>query len=101
VDRQGVLIAGGYGVVGRRLAADLAPDYPGRVIVAGRSQERAQAAAAGIGYGVRGRSLDIADPASIANAFIDVGAVVSCIDQPDRKLLWAALRRGLPTSRHI
>ena len=29
MDGQGILIAGGYGVVGRRLAADLAPDYPG------------------------------------------------------------------------
>jgi saccharopine dehydrogenase-like NADP-dependent oxidoreductase len=35
-----ILIAGGYGVVGRRIAEKLAPCYPGRVIVAGRSQER-------------------------------------------------------------
>jgi hypothetical protein len=34
---QAVLVAGGYGVVGRRIAADLAPDYPGWVIVAGRN----------------------------------------------------------------
>jgi saccharopine dehydrogenase (NAD+, L-lysine-forming) len=36
-----ILITGGYGTVGRRVAADLAPDYPDRVVVAGRSAEKA------------------------------------------------------------
>jgi hypothetical protein len=31
---EAILIAGGYGVVGGRIAAELALDYPGRVIVA-------------------------------------------------------------------
>jgi len=47
---QSILIAGGYGVVGQRIAVDLAPDYP--VIVAGRHLERAEATAATIGHGV-------------------------------------------------
>jgi saccharopine dehydrogenase (NAD+, L-lysine forming) len=44
-----ILIVGGYGVVGARIAGDLAPDYPDQVIVAGRNLERAQAAAAALG----------------------------------------------------
>ena len=36
----GILITGGYGTVGRRVAAYLAPGYPDRVVVAGRSDER-------------------------------------------------------------
>jgi uncharacterized protein YbjT (DUF2867 family) len=32
-----ILITGGYGTVGRRVAADLAPDYPGHVVAAGWS----------------------------------------------------------------
>jgi saccharopine dehydrogenase-like NADP-dependent oxidoreductase len=51
---RGVLIAGGYGVVGQRIAAQLASDY--RVIVAGRDREQAAATAAAIGHGSAGAS---------------------------------------------
>ncbi len=90
-----ILIAGGYGVVGRRIAAELGPDYPGHVIVAGRRQALADEAAAAIGHGVRGRSIDVTVPSSIAAALEGVAVVVSCIDQPGRALLWAAIERGL------
>jgi saccharopine dehydrogenase (NAD+, L-lysine forming) len=92
---QAVLIAGGYGVVGRRIAADLAADYPDRVVIAGRNPEHANATAAAIGHGVRGRPLDISVPSSIAAALDDAAVVVSCIDQPQRGLLHAAIQRGL------
>ena len=93
MSEQGILIAGGYGVVGQRIAAALASDYP--VIVAGRHLEQAKATAAAIGHGVRGRELDVTAEASIAPALQDVAAVVSCIDQPRRGLLHAAIKRGL------
>lgn len=92
---QDILIAGGYGVVGKRIAAELAPDYPGRIVIAGRNLERAEEAAGTVGHGTRGRRIDITDPASISDALIGVAVAVSCIDQPGRMLLWAALRRGL------
>jgi saccharopine dehydrogenase (NAD+, L-lysine-forming) len=95
VNDQGILIAGGYGVVGKRIAAELAPDFPGRIVIAGRNLARAEEAAAAIGHGAGGRQLDITDPASISDALNGVAVAVSCIDQPGRKLLWAALRRGL------
>lgn len=90
---QGILIAGGYGVVGQRIAADLAPDYP--VIVAGRRLGLAKATAAAIGYGASGRELDVTVDASIAAALEGIGTVVSCIDQSQRRLLHAAIDRGL------
>jgi saccharopine dehydrogenase (NAD+, L-lysine forming) len=95
LNNRDILIAGGYGVVGRRIAAELAPDYPGRVVVAGRRQALADEAAAAIGHGVRGRSIDVTVPSSIAAALESVAVVVSCIDQPGRALLWAAIERGL------
>ena len=88
-----VLIAGGYGVVGRRIAAELAPDH--EVIVAGRHLQQAEATAAAIGHRARGRALDVPDDESIAAALDGVAAVVSCVDQPQRRLLHAAIRRGL------
>src|SRR5215213_6997077 len=90
-----ILITGGYGTVGRRVAADLAPDYPVRVVVAGRSAERAARLAAELGHGVRGRRVDVGDPDSVEAALGGVGVVVSCIDQPEPHLLRAAIARGL------
>jgi len=93
MSEPGILIAGGYGVVGRRIAAVLAPDYP--VIVAGRHLTQAMATAAAIGHGARGRELDVTVEASVAAALEDVATVISCIDQPRRSLLHAAVERGL------
>jgi saccharopine dehydrogenase (NAD+, L-lysine forming) len=90
-----ILITGGYGTVGRRVAADLAPDYPDRVVVAGRSAEKAARLAAELGHGVRGRRVDVGDPDSVEAALGGVGVVMSCIDQPEPHLLRAAIGRGL------
>jgi saccharopine dehydrogenase-like NADP-dependent oxidoreductase len=95
VDSQEILIVGGYGVVGQRIAAELAPDYPDRVVLGGRTLVRAEEVAKAIGHGVRGRRIDIAVPSSIAAALEGVVVVISCIDQPNRALLWAAIERGL------
>ena len=54
-----ILVVGGYGVVGRRIAALLAPAYPGRVVIGGRSLQRAQAACPQIGSGAKARRMDI------------------------------------------
>ena len=90
-----ILITGGYGTVGRRVAADLAPEYPGNVVVAGRSTEKATQLATELGYGVRGRRVDIGNPSTVEAALGGVGVVMSCIDQPEPYLLRAAIRRGL------
>jgi saccharopine dehydrogenase (NAD+, L-lysine forming) len=63
-----ILITGGYGTVGRRVAADLAPDYPDRIVIAGRSAEKAAQLAVALGHGVRGRRVDVGDPDSIEAA---------------------------------
>ena len=48
--------------MGRRVAADLAPEYPGRLLVAGRSAEKAGQLAAELGYGVRGKIYALPNP---------------------------------------
>ena len=94
-EKKAILIVGGYGVVGQRIAADLAPDYPGRIVVAGRHVERANQLAAALGHGVRGRPIDVDDPASVEAALDGVSLVVSCIDQREPHLLRAAIAHGL------
>jgi saccharopine dehydrogenase (NAD+, L-lysine forming) len=91
VSSQKILIVGGYGVVGTRIAAQLAPEYPGCLVIGGRNPERADKLAKSIGQGVRGRKIDITAPATIASALDDIAVVISCIDQPSRTLLWAAI----------
>ena len=93
--KKDILIVGGYGTVGRRIAADLAPDYPGCIVVAGRRLEEATQLAAELGHGVRARRADVDDPASIEAALEGVGVVVSCIDQSEPHLLHAAITHGL------
>ncbi len=93
--RKEILIVGGYGTVGRRIAVDLAPDYPDRIVVAGRSLEEARQLAAQLGHGVRARRVDVDDPASIEATLEGVGVVVSCIDQREPHLLRAAIAHGL------
>jgi saccharopine dehydrogenase (NAD+, L-lysine-forming) len=95
MSRGSILIVGGYGVVGRRIAADLASDYPGDVIVAGRNLEQAQALAITFDTGVRARHVDVHQPASIEAALDSVATVVSWIDQAEPFLLDAAIEHGL------
>ena len=90
-----ILITGGYGTVGRRVATDLAPDYSGRVVVAGRSAEKAAQLAAELGHSIQGRRVDVGEPLSIEAALDGVGVVLSCIDQAEPHILRAAIRRGL------
>jgi saccharopine dehydrogenase-like NADP-dependent oxidoreductase len=83
VSSKKILIVGGYGVVGTRIAAHLAAEYPGCLVIGGRNPERTDELAKSIGHGVR------------ASALHDIAVVISCIDQPNRTLLWAAIERGL------
>jgi hypothetical protein len=55
---RGTLIICGYGVVGQRIAANLAPDYPDRVIIVGRNLGQVQETAAAMGHSIRGRQID-------------------------------------------
>ena len=94
-NKQGILIVGGYGTVGRRIARNLAADYAGQVVVGGRHVDRAGRLALELGHRSRARAIDVTQPGSIASALDDIGTVVSCIDQPEPLLLYAAIERGL------
>jgi NAD(P)-dependent dehydrogenase (short-subunit alcohol dehydrogenase family) len=69
-----VVVVGGTQGLGRELAQSYADD--GReVIVTGRDQSRADAAASEIGRNTRGLSFDLAEPHTIARALESVGEV--------------------------
>ena len=97
--KKEILIVGGHGTVGRRIAADLEPDYTGRIVVADRGLEKATQLATDVGHGVRARPVDVDDPTSIVDALDGVSVVVSCIDQREPQLLPAAITRRLDIYR--
>jgi saccharopine dehydrogenase-like NADP-dependent oxidoreductase len=78
-----ILVVGGYGEVGRRLATMLGH----RVIVAGRNPDRAG--------GMRARRIDVDDPASVDEALQGIRVVVACVRQREPHLLHAAARKGI------
>ncbi|PSM31965.1 hypothetical protein [Haliangium sp. UPWRP_2] len=86
-DKQDILIVGGYGEVGKRIAALLAPRHAGAVLIAGRNPGRAAE--------LRSRRIDVDDPASVEAALAGVGTIVACVRQREPHLLLAAIRHGL------
>jgi len=90
-----LLVAGGYGVVGRRIASLLAAHYPGRVVIGGRRPDAAQAAALAIGFGTQFRHIDVNRRDSVIAALDGVEVVVSCVDQLEPHLLRACAQNGL------
>lgn len=69
-----VLIVGGTAGIGHELARHYA-DGGQPVVITGRDQDRAEAAAASLGANVTGIGFDLADPHAIAPAFADLGPV--------------------------
>jgi saccharopine dehydrogenase-like NADP-dependent oxidoreductase len=90
-----LLVVGGYGVVGRRIAARLAPIFPGRVIIAGRDERKALALCRELGNGTRARRTDVDEPVSVTSVLDGVGTVVSCVAQRELHLLRSAIARGM------
>ncbi len=94
-DTGDILIVGGYGVVGRRIAALLAPRFPDRVLIAGRDETRSRELCRELGQGARPRRIDLNDALSIEAALDGVGTVMTCVAQREQHLLRAAIARGV------
>ncbi|MEV0149426.1 MULTISPECIES: saccharopine dehydrogenase [unclassified Nonomuraea] len=84
-----VLVVGGYGTVGAELAAMAAPRWP--LLLTGRSPQRGAALAERLGAEVR--RWDLAEPEGFSAS---VRAVVSAVNDPDDRVLRAALAAGVP-----
>lgn len=83
-----ILIVGGYGEVGRRMASLLAAVYGAdRIVVGGRNPEKAA-------WKMTAR-IDVDDPATIDPALEGVSVVAACVRQREPHLLRAVARRGL------
>lgn len=80
---------GGYGTVGGDLTRLAAPSWP--LLLTGRTPERGRALADEVGASVR--RWDLSDPEPFT---AKVRAVISTVNDPDDRVLLAALRGGVP-----
>jgi saccharopine dehydrogenase (NAD+, L-lysine forming) len=82
-------------MVGRRIAARLIASFPGRVVIAGRDEQRAAAFCRELGGGARPRRIDADDATTLEAGLDGIRTVVTCVTQADRHILRAAIDRGL------
>lgn len=92
-EEQTILIVGGYGHVGTRIARRLIARRIGAVVIAGRNAAKATQAAAGLGCSAR--AIDLSDPCHWGQALADIDMVVVCIDQDEVAFASFVLSRGL------
>ncbi len=95
-DREGkILVVGGYGGVGCTISERLSVEFPGRVIVAGRSLEKARQFSAELDQMVFPLELDIHN-GEVAEGILDeVALVVMCVDQKETNFVEACIQRGI------
>ncbi len=92
--QDAVLIAGGYGVVGRQVAALIRQRHPQlSLVIAGRSLEKADALARELGH-AQGFRLDVDRPDPLQG--VRFRAVVAAVNDPEDYLLWDAVQHSIP-----
>ncbi|MCO5084402.1 MAG: hypothetical protein M9955_22440 [Rhizobiaceae bacterium] len=89
----GILIVGGYGHVGGRIAANLLRLGLGPVLLSGRDVGKAREAAESLGC--EARYIDLAEPQSWDGALAGVDAVIGCVDPQDAGFAAHVLTKSL------
>ena len=88
-----ILIAGGWGLIGSRIAEVLRDaGHDLEIVLAGRNPDTGKALATGLG--ARRVRLDVANPAEGLAAAGPVDLIIAALQDPDDTLLAAALRSG-------
>jgi saccharopine dehydrogenase-like NADP-dependent oxidoreductase len=94
MEKNSVLLAGGYGVVGRQIAHLIRSRHPElRIIVGGRTPQKAQALVHELGN-AEAALVDVARPNPLGD--LQPGAVLGLVNDPQDYLLTDAAGRGIP-----
>ncbi|RCX22697.1 saccharopine dehydrogenase-like NADP-dependent oxidoreductase [Fontibacillus phaseoli] len=92
--RDSILVIGGYGHVGKQISRELARLYPGKVLAAGRSLDKAEAFSRESNGSVLPMEIDIrVEPDHDMLARIKL--VVMCLDQQDTAFVHSCLSQGI------
>jgi hypothetical protein len=92
----GILLVGGYGVVGSRVATQLRRHHPGlQLVIAGRSHDKAANLARSLGN-AEAAVVDTTNADPLASVKGEVAAVLALVHDHDDNLLRSAIARDLP-----
>lgn len=92
--RSQVMVIGGYGHVGQQICLQLSEVYPGQIVAAGRSYEKAEQFSRQSKGKVRPYQLDVSEP--LYSDWMDkTKLVIMCLDQEDPSFAEACLRSGI------
>ncbi len=94
-EQDKILIAGGYGQVGRVIAHGLSPQFPGQVIIAGRSRTKAEALATELGHGTQASRIDVNASGMLDEILDDVCLVIMCLNQWEVSFVRTCLELGI------
>lgn len=92
--KKNIVIVGGYGAVGSQISSGLASHFPGRIIVAGRSLDKARQLAVKLGQNVIPYRLDVAGDVDV-NLLNEAVLVIMCIDQTDTRFVEHCINHGV------
>ncbi|UUC47278.1 saccharopine dehydrogenase family protein [Flavobacterium cerinum] len=92
--KDNIVVIGGYGAVGGVISRNLAHYFPGKVIVAGRSWDKAEQLAKKLEHKVLPYQLDISDPENIVLP-ANTSLVIMCIDQDNARFVAQCIERGI------
>ena len=90
-----IVLVGGYGAVGQVLASILGQWLPHRVVVAGRSFERAKELTERIPVGLTARRFDVDQPHEFDSVLRNADVVVMCVERANEALARECLTRGI------
>lgn len=93
--RDGIVVIGGYGAVGRVTSTILGERFPGRVLAAGRSFDEAEALSLRTGRKVLPLGLDLANPLEVGRALDAARIVVACAGRDDAEFARECLDRSI------
>lgn len=92
--RTQVMVIGGYGHVGQQICLQLSEVYPGQIVAAGRSYEKAEKFSRKTKGKVRPYQLDVSDP-SYSEWVDQTRLVIMCLDQEVPSFAETVLRSGI------
>jgi saccharopine dehydrogenase (NAD+, L-lysine forming) len=90
-----ILIIGGYGNVGRIIAAELGKRFPRQVIVAGRNYQKAEEVSLELGQQVIPMALDISRISANEKLLDDVEIIIMCLDLENIEFVQRCIQRGI------
>lgn len=92
--RENILIVGGYGEVGGKIAKLLLQDYPNKVWIAGRDMQKAEQFCIQLNHLVSPMQLDVSKPVK-PKQLANIALVIMCLEQKDTAFAELCLAQGI------